>query len=275
MRAAISRRAIASALIVTLGAARAPAAPPDKAACLAAYEGGQRARLRGELRAAREQLLVCARDPCPAALHASCGDWLSDVERRMPSVVVEVTFPDGHAPSTATIAVDGAVLGSALDGRAFDVEPGRRSFRVEAEGASAVEQTVVILEGEKARKLRFALAPPAPPPALRPLDAIPPPRAPADHALVRPIPWPTYVFGATGAIALGSFAFFGIRGVAQRGDLDGCRGTCAAADVDADRQKFLAADISLAVAAVSLGLATYFFLSRPTIASHDVALRAP
>jgi hypothetical protein len=34
--------------------------------------------------------------------------------------------------------------------------------------------------------------------------------------------------------------------------------------VDAAQQKFLIADVSLAIGAVCLGLATYFFISRPT-----------
>jgi hypothetical protein len=260
-------RAVYMLLGVSLLALPARAAPPDKAACLSAYEEGQRARLRAELRLARERLLVCARDPCPATMHAECAEWLRDVDRRMPSVVVEASYSDGTLPAQARLFFDGALLGNALEGRAFDVEPGTHTFRLEAEKGEPVEQKFLVLEGDKARKVRFVIELPKPaqaaaaPERPAPVPAAAPPLPPP----ARPIPWTTYVFGAAGAVALGSFAFFGARGVAQRSDLDTCKGSCAASDVDPVRQKFVAADVSLAIGAVCLGLATYFFVTRPEV----------
>jgi hypothetical protein len=262
MRALYMRCTIGAFLL----ALPARGAPPDKAACLSAYEEGQRARIKSDLRLARERLLVCARDPCPATMHTECAEWLRDVDRRIPSVVVEAALPDGSLPAQARVYFDEILLGNALEGRAFDVDPGTHTFRLETDKGDPAEQKLLILVGERARKVRFVIEAPNPAPAMvaptRPAPAPPP----APPAAARPVPWTTYVFGTAGAIALGSFAFFGARGLAQRSNLDACKGSCTAADVDSTRQEFIAADVSLAVGAVCLGLATYFFFSRAEVA---------
>ena len=69
-------------------------------------------------------------------------------------------------------------------------------------------------------------------------------------------------------MGLGVFATSGIMGLSQKGDLDNCKGSCAQSDVDAAKRKFLVADIGLGVGLLSLGAATYFYLTRP---EEDVA----
>ena len=46
------------------------------------------ARRSGKLLAARAALLACSREICPDAVRGDCVDWLEDVNRSVPSVVV-------------------------------------------------------------------------------------------------------------------------------------------------------------------------------------------
>src|SRR5262245_12836867 len=84
------RRVLTVALALGLGGfcGEALAAPTDIRACASAYEQGQRLRKQGALRAAREEVVLCASDSCPAALRDDCMQWLREIERALPTVVL-------------------------------------------------------------------------------------------------------------------------------------------------------------------------------------------
>jgi hypothetical protein len=63
-----------------------------------------------------------------------------------------------------------------------------------------------------------------------------------------------------GVLALGSFAYFGLAGRSIESDLDRCVPYCQKDDVDRMRARYLVADLSLVVAAGSLGVGAYLFL---------------
>jgi hypothetical protein len=75
------------------------------------------------------------------------------------------------------------------------------------------------------------------------------------------------------ALAAGSFAYFGLDGVARRNDLDGCKGHCDARLVDDAFYRFVAADISLGISALSLGLASFLWFRNSGTESKVTALR--
>jgi hypothetical protein len=69
-------------------------------------------------------------------------------------------------------------------------------------------------------------------------------------------------------ISLGSFAFFALYGKSQIADLERCSPHCESTDVGAARRSYFAADISLGVSAVALGIAAYLLaVGRPPVVS--------
>ncbi|MEJ7729211.1 MAG: hypothetical protein WKG00_08345 [Polyangiaceae bacterium] len=80
---------------VLFGGSRA-AAQDATNACVDAHVAAQRLRRDGKLRAAREQLVSCARTSCPQVLVRECAAWLSEVEATIPSVLFEATDEAGR-----------------------------------------------------------------------------------------------------------------------------------------------------------------------------------
>src|ERR1700753_253840 len=79
----------------------------DTQACVAASTQGQTDRDEGRLLAAREQLLMCAREACPSIVRKSCADWLSELSGRIPSVVVRVQEAGQRDVTDARVTLDG------------------------------------------------------------------------------------------------------------------------------------------------------------------------
>jgi hypothetical protein len=113
--------------------------------------------------------------------------------------------------------------------------------------------------GEKNRVLRVTFEADAPTPSPRA-----PPPAPAPPSPDRPIPVVAYVLGGVSVAALGSFAYFAIKGKIEQTDLESrCAPRCRQDEADSMRTKYLVADVSLGVAVLSLGVATVVVLTRP------------
>lgn len=243
-----------------MGPATAGAQSPSQAACIEAYTKGQELEQAGALREARTKFLVCGREPCSKVLVKDCILWIDDVERKMPTVVVEAHGTDDVEVNDVRVFVDDDLVATRLDGRAIDVNPGPHTLRFVREGAPAVEQRAVMREGEKGRKIVVAFGPAR----ASPLAAPPPPPAAArrrDEARTHKPPWLVYPLAGVGAVGLGGSAYFGLHGLSQRADLDGCKGFCASDPVSDARRSFLFADISLGVALISLGAAAVLFLT--------------
>ncbi len=245
----LSARTLAGLLLATLlgSPALARAAPTS---CADAYVSGQHLLREHHLGRAREQLLVCARDPCPRALQPECTQWLADAERAMPSVVVDVREAAGAPVRGARLSIDGVDRSELLDGTTRKIDPGQHVFRASADGHAAVDRTLLLREGEKSRLVVFELAP---------LPVTTAPEA-TPRAGERPSFVPAGVAGGVGVVALGVFAGFGVGGLSIRQSLAACRPECAPSRVAAGNTDWIVADASLGAAAVSLGLASYFFL---------------
>lgn len=220
-------------------AAGAASDPTER--CLTAYEQAQRLSKRKELVAARAELVQCGQPSCPAQIVRECGGWLADVERALPSIVVEVVA-DGERQTDVRVLSDGEELAPRLSGAALTLDPGERELVVILADGRRAAQRVVLLEGEKARRVRFDLDPPPHP-------------ARAERDMV-----PVWVLGGVSVIALGSFTAFALSSHAKRDDLERCRGHCSADAVDEVRREQIVADVSLTVAVLSAGAATYFWL---------------
>jgi hypothetical protein len=223
----------------------------------------------GRLLEAQRDLLVCARDPCPAALQPECAGWLADVQRSLPSLVIGAKSSRGEDLQDVRVLVDGRLASTRLDGTAIDVDPGDHLVRLEAPGESPVEQRVLVHEGEKARvlELRFAAtSPSASTPSSAPVAASPAPRQQGESAT--PSRVPAYVLGGVGVVATAAFAYFGLSGLSLWNE---CHQGCPSSHVDEGNRDWLGADVSLGVAVVALAAATYLYVragstsSAPTV----------
>ena len=242
--------AVAS-LLLTEGAARAD----DREQCASAADQAQQLRDEGKYRRAREQLLVCARDVCPAPIKRDCLDWLSQVEATAPTVVFGAKEGTKDL-SEVKVYVDGVAVTERLDGKPIQMDLGKHTVKFEYAGQTK-EEDIIIGAGQKNRNVTMtfgAATPPSPPPPVGGDSK--------EGSLI-----PVFVVGGIGVVALGSFAIFGLGGKGDVDDLQssGCKPNCSESAVDSARTKLIIADISLGVGIVALGVATYMFLTRPKL----------
>jgi hypothetical protein len=133
------------------------AAADDKAACLAASSQGQTLRNAHQLLEAREQFRICSGQQCPGVVQHDCEDWLGEIDKSIPTVVLAAKDGSGHDLFDVTVTVDGKVIAKKLDGQALPLDPGPHTFRFDlADGTSATQQ-VLVREGDKLHDVSVVL----------------------------------------------------------------------------------------------------------------------
>jgi hypothetical protein len=240
-------------------AAGGPAAPGGKggggsakAACLAAHEDAQSLRTQKKPHAAREKLIACARVECPTVVRKECGEQLALVEKDAPTVALEARDESGMDTTAVKVSMDGNPFAERLTGAAVDVEPGEHLFRFERGDGKSIEQRVLVVEGEKNRKVVADFATLVPKPAGG---------AVGDGQPVVPrerksIPVLSFVAAGVGVVALGSFTFFALSGKSAEKDLaSSCGPSCSDAQLSPVKRDYLVADISLVVGIVAVATA--------------------
>jgi hypothetical protein len=229
-----------------------------KQECFDRHESGQIARQQRRLREAQGELRLCSRAACPGLVRADCIDWLDQVARSLPSVVVTARAR-GFDLTEVRVTIDGVQVADRLTGAALELDPGAHRFRFEAPPWPPVERTMLISEGVKERPIDVEFAPA--------------PAAMVTTSAGRPQPTRfDYVVGSVGAAALATSASLGIWALVQRHDLQRtCAPFCAQGDVDAIQTKLLLADVALGVALVSAGL-VWFRVVLPTSSSPTVGI---
>lgn len=257
------------------------AAPAPKAACIQASELGQDARDQGKPLAARQQFLACAITTCPEVVRRQCQRWLTEVEARIPTLLLRVRDPRGQDVVDAQVTVDGRPVPEALSGRAVAVDPGLHVFRLVRPSGEGITVHVLAREGEKDRLVDAvfpdpvlapephqvgALSAPLPPPAGAESPSQSPQPAPAVPPLTStgasPFPW--LPAGLTAAAVAGGAGFVGF-GLTARADVERLRTTCApacsAAELSTVKTHEAIANVSLGVAGVAGGLAVWRWLA--------------
>ena len=263
-------RLLGGVVVVTvMGLARGASASPSERAdakqlCASAAEEAEQLRSDARLRAARERLLRCSRPECPAAVRSDCAQWMTEIEAAMPTVVLGVRDARGQDVLGAHVSVDGLAVTHGLDGKALEVDPGVHKFRFESAGA-AVEQAVLIREGEKSRAITATLdvgpVAPAARSSARPAAGSSPASSTSSP---RPSAW-TWALGGIGLVALGIGAYLELSVNADASGLQSsCGHFCSHAQVDplVLKQQVLG-PIAFGVGALSLGLAAYTFFAAP------------
>lgn len=249
----------------------AQAQPGDP--CFVAPVDGQKLRKAGKLLDARTQFATCARQTCPTEIVQRCSQWSEEVQAAIPSVVLAARDTQGRDLADVTVSVDGAAA-APMGTRGIDLDPGEHRFVFQHAGSPDVEQRYILREGEKNREVvatfGASASPAVPTVASSPSSA----ESPSDES--RPVPTLTWVLGGIGVAALASFGTFGALGVSER-STDGCDKACPPSQKSDVDTKFLIADVSLGVGVVALGVATWLYVSRPSVptsASAYVDLRS-
>ena len=254
--------AIVCALLATLFIATPAKADDTKKECIAASTLGQTLHREEKLIAAREQMLICARDVCPAVVRNYCVRWLGEIEEQTPSVVVRARYADGADLLDARVVVDGK--SGKIDGRPIALDPGEHVVVVEKDDdGTRKEEKVIVADREKSRILVIQLSVPravAPSLSMQPAS----PRSPETTQTEGGVPTGAWVLGGAGLVSLGASAYLAL---AARSDYDTltttCAPHCAPSAADAGRTKVLASEVTLGVGVAAVGSALVWALLSP------------
>lgn len=263
------------ALILCVGtllfAESARADDAHKSECASAYEKSQEFRTQNKLQKARELLEVCAEASCPTFVQTDCAQWLEEVQKDQPTIIVTAKDKDGADVTAVKVSIDGEVVATELDGKAIVIDPGKHKLRFELEGVAPVDMPFIAKQGEKDRSVKVSFRPKGAegdneaPPASPYKDEVTPG---ADEKTSGPGPLRLYAYiaGGVGAVGLISFTAMGLMASGAQTDLEnsGCKPNCSQSEVDSIRTKYLIANISLGVGIAGIGTGVaLFILSQP------------
>jgi hypothetical protein len=234
-----------------------------RADCDSAFEAAQRLRRVSRLQAAEREAVTCAGLSCPTWMQKECAGWVEEIRRALPSIIVRVLGPDGCDVDAARYSLDGEVPAT-VDGKPLALDPGQHTIRVTASGLPQNEQRVVVVEGETSRLVLFSYAPgrvcgPTPSVTTSPTTgsrAPPPPD--------RPVPSAALIVGGAGVIALGVGGALEIVSLGRKSAFERCSPDCDSGDVSSWRTTWRTADVLVGVGIVSIAVAAYLYLTRPS-----------
>lgn len=252
--------AFALALLTGAGVANAD----DRAQCVSASEKAQQLRNAGKLSEARDQLVICGRSECPKLVQQDCTQWMSEVLGILPSIVPGAKDRRGRDLIDVKVSIDGKTVTETLDGKPIAVDPGVHNFKFETKGAPAVDERVVVKQGEKNRIVSVTFAIGDDP------DATKKPgtgdvghdgdrRDDKQHGSSPPIA--AYVVGGLGLVALGTALYINLDANADARKLrDECAPKCDPADVDDVEQRRIIAGVTAAAGGALLiaGVVLFF-----------------
>jgi hypothetical protein len=127
----------------------------EQHACVAAYKTAKSHEKAGELRAARELLVQCAKPACNEFLRQECTTTYNRLESDIPSVIPVVTTEAGEPYTLADVRMDGELLTSKLDGKALSVDPGTHEFSFSTGSDVFASRKLLVSQGQ--RNLRVAV----------------------------------------------------------------------------------------------------------------------
>lgn len=255
----MTRTTFALGAVLLLASSTAEAAGPDRKACIAAADDGQKLRDDGKLTAARDKFIMCASKSCPGAVAKECSQWLQDTERDMPSVTFRARDERGKEILDVRVFIDDQVVSESIDARALPVDPGEHKFRFDRSDGKSVEDKIVLRPAEKNRLIELSFEPPKQAGAAPVTDGgakatlTVPPEEPGRGFRIPVLGW---VGAGVAVVGVGMTAFFAI---SANDDEDRLRSTCAPSCPESERDaidsKVLLANVGLGVAVVGVGVA--------------------
>jgi hypothetical protein len=248
-----------------------PARADETRECVDAHYKAQELRNARKLIEARSRFVRCSATSCPRLVQKECADLLAEVQRSLPSVVFAAKDEAGIDLLDVAVSVDGQPMSERIDGSAVAIDPGPHTVGFRRPGGQPVEQVILVNEGEKDRIVRAVISGASPVFGPAPATVVSRPSAPAEAPSApretSSRSWaPVLISGGVSALAIASFAYFGLNGQASKDELSAtCRsgGACSSNDVDRARTQLIIADVSLVVGLVSAGAALYFLLQKP------------
>jgi hypothetical protein len=233
---------LAVALATASSAPLARAESSATAQCLEAHRDAQELRHAGKLLEARRNLVACAGAVCPGLVQKDCTKWLDDISHMIPSIVVSAKDEGGHELANVKVSIGDRVLAMRLDGTPIELDPGAYEFTFTRPHATPITKQILLETGVRNKLIEIDFP---------------------GGKVVKPKPKPpviAWVLAGTGAVALTTFTIFGLEGVGKYNSLhDQCGNACSPSSTQGVKNDFLAADISLGVAAASLAASAYFF----------------
>jgi hypothetical protein len=264
---ALALPTIATVVVLSMSASMsASAAPPaassgpDRKACIAAADDGQRLRDENKLSAAREKFILCASKSCPGAVAKECSQWLQDAERDMPSVTFRAKDERGKEILDVRVLVDDQAVAESIDARALPIDPGEHKFTFARSDGKSVEEKIVLRPAEKNRLIEMSFQAPgqadattAPTNGAATAATTMPPAEPGEGFRVPVLGW---IGAGVAVVGVGMMAYFAI---GANDDEDRLRSTCAPGCPESERDsvdsKVLFANVGMGVAVVGVGVA--------------------
>jgi hypothetical protein len=255
---------LVAGLLVTWSAPARAAGMEDKRECVVASEEAQLRRINRQLRGARDQLLICARDICPPLVKHDCDQWLAEVDASMPTIVISALDAQGHDVGDVSVRVDDQPFLEKLDGNATPIDPGEHTLRLQHSGDPPILERVIVREGEKNRVVPVHLQPPVPvvdvaPPVLAPQS----PERTGEQPPSRTMSIVAYSLLGAGAVAIGTGLYFEVTQANEFSTLEhGCSVTisCHQSDVNTIATDRIYGGVSLATGIAAAGAGTVLLL---------------
>jgi hypothetical protein len=204
------------------------------------------ARSEGRLLDAEEQLSLCGHSSCPGVLTQECGDWLKEVTREIPSIVVVVEDAREKDVIDFDLEIDGVDHHPGRLG-AVRLDPGKHEIVVNADGFLERRQMIRLRVGEQHRRIRLLMA-----------DEIPP------EETKRAAAWPLVLAGTIAVAGAGGFTYFGLSARSSERDLEDCRPYCSDSQVSVVRARYAAANVSLGLGIAALAAGGLYWSLRPS-----------
>lgn len=236
----VAPTALLAALLVP-----ARASADDKATCIAAHAEGQTHRQAGHFEASRAALLTCSSEVCPPVVRKDCVEYLAELDRAQPSVIVTVVDRSGESTLGAAMSIDGKLHSSLIPPLAVRLDPGAHTISVQLQNYIR-EQNIVLSEGDRATRLVFRFDDP-PSSAHEGRDA----RESSVHGGLPKAGW--VFFGAAAAATVTGAVFGGLAlsdGASLR-ESCGVTRSCERDDVDALHREARIADIAFGLGAAA------------------------
>ncbi len=226
----------------------APSSATTEKQCLSAYEQTQSLRKEGKFTAAREAALACSHQDCPRGVQGDCTEWVADIEKSLPTVVLVARDENGEERADVRVLEGGKVVRERLDGKSVPMDPGEHELRFEHEGSSPVTRKVIVHEGDKLLRIEASFAKTE--------------KAPRGEEKKSHVPIAPLVMGGVGILGLGVAGTLGLLALSAKSDLEAsCAPRCTQADVDPLRTKLLAADITAGVSLAILAAGAVVYLT--------------
>ncbi|HET9930968.1 MAG TPA: hypothetical protein VFQ35_09785 [Polyangiaceae bacterium] len=268
-RFALSGAFFFTAMVLAIAPARAESqagsadangsAPPTRAECLQAHQSAQELKRNEQFMEAQEQLAVCSSMSCPGAIISDCGQWISELEQRTPSMVFDVQLDGKQAPN-AKLFVDNQPVSEWS--KAYKVNPGRHNVRAELAPFPPHEETLVLPEGQRMRLVAIIFDSPKASAAPGQGDTVPPPVAVEQR---RPTPGAVYPLLGVGVLGAASFTVFSLLGRSEQKALErDCAPMCTSSDMSAMKRDYVIGDLSAGVGAAALIGAAIVYFTRPS-----------